>query len=139
MSPKIFFYLLHLLPLAVFGQTAVQNYTRPGFAWVEQGKLYNDGYLQPLDWKVIFGQPVYKEPLSLTGMIRRNDNKMGASGTGGVVYTGADDVFAYAHYGRTGKLIWRTSPIANNMMATRWSLANISLFRHASLSQFQTN
>jgi hypothetical protein len=84
-------------------------------------------------WKEAFGQSLYNEPISLKGMIRRDDNKMGASATGGLVYTGGDDVFAYAHYGRTGKLIWRTSPIANNMMATRWSLANFNLFRRASL------
>jgi len=66
-------------------------------------------------------------------MIGPDKNKMGASATGGVVYTGSEDIFAYTHYGRTGKLIWRTSPIANNMMATRWSLANINIFRRASL------
>jgi len=70
----------------------------------------------------------YSEPLSLISMIRHNEDKMGVSAAGGVMYTGGDDVFAYAHYGRTGKLIWRTSPIANNMMATRWSLANLSIF-----------
>jgi hypothetical protein len=88
----------------------------------------------PLAWKGAFGQPVFSEPPSLTSMILRDDNKMGASTPGGVVYTGSDDVFAYAHYGRAGKLIWRTSPAANNMMATRWSLANFNIFRRASLS-----
>jgi hypothetical protein len=97
---------------------------------------YGDDYSRPLGWKETFGQPIYREPISLKGMIRRDDNKMGASATGGLVYTGGDDVFAYAHYGRTGKLIWRTSPspIANNMMATRWSLANFNIFRRASLT-----
>ena len=94
---------------------------------------YSDDYSRPLAWNESFEQPVYREPLSLTSMIRRGDNKMGASRIGGVVYTGSDDVFAYAHYGRTGNLIWRTSPIANNMMATRWSLANFNIFRRASL------
>jgi hypothetical protein len=100
-----------------------------------------DQYPQPLGWKEPFGQVVYSEPITLKGMIRRDGNKMGASATGGLVYTGGDDAFAYAHYGRTGKLIWRTSPspIANNMMATRWSLANFSIFRKAPLFQFQTN
>ena len=96
---------------------------------------YGDVYSQPLGWKETFGQPVYREPISIKGMIRRDDNIMGASATGGLVYTGGDDVFAYAHYGRTGKLIWRTSPgpTTNNMMATRWSLANFNIFRRASL------
>jgi hypothetical protein len=79
------------------------------------------------------GQPVYSEPISLKGMIRRDDDKMGASATGRLVYTGGNDAFVYANYGRTGKLIWRTNPIANNMMATRWSLANFNIFRRASL------
>jgi hypothetical protein len=94
---------------------------------------YGDDYSLPLGWRENFGQPVYREPLSFKGMIRRDDNKMGTSSTGSLVYTGGDDVFAYAHYGRTGKLIWRTSPTANNMMATRWSLANFNIFRRALL------
>ena len=100
---------------------------------------YGDNYSLPLGSRETFRQPVHSEPISLRGMIRRGDNKMGASATGAVVYTGTDDVFAYAHYGRTGKLIWRTSPIANNMMATRWSLANFDLFRKASLPSIRTN
>ncbi len=80
-----------------------------------------------------FGQHIYSEPLSVISVIRHNGNRMGVSAAGGVIYTGHDDVFAYAHYGRTGKLIWRTSPIANNMMATRWSLANFNIFRRPSL------
>ena len=101
----------------------------------EEFPQYGDDYSRPLGWKEAFGQLVYREPISIKGMIRHDDNKMGASATGGLVYVGGDDVFAYAHYGRTGKLIWRTSPspIAYNMMATRWSLANFNIFRRASL------
>jgi hypothetical protein len=99
----------------------------------EEFAPYGDDYSRPPGWKETFGQPVYREPISLEEVIRRDDNKMGASATGGLVFTGGDDVFAYAHYGRTGKLIWRTSPISNNMMATRWSLANFDIFRRASL------
>jgi hypothetical protein len=94
---------------------------------------YGDDYFHSLGWKETFERPVYSEPISLKGMIRRVDNRMGASATGALVYTGGDDVFAYAHYGRTGKLIWRASPLANNMMATRWSVANFNIFRRASL------
>ena len=102
---------------------------------------YGDDYSRPLGWKETFGRPIYREPISLKVMIGHDDNKMGASATGGLVYTGSDDVFAYAHYGRTGKLIWRTSPgpIANNMMATRWSLANFNIFRRASSPSIWTN
>jgi hypothetical protein len=97
--------------------------------WDEEWVLQNgEDFSWPPDQKEALGQQVYKEPLSLISMIRHDVNKMGVSATGGVIYTGGDDVFAYAHYGRTGKLIWRTSAIANNMMATRWSLANLSIF-----------
>jgi hypothetical protein len=97
---------------------------------------YGGDYSRPKGWREAFRQPVYREPISLKGMIRSDGNIMGASAAGVLVYTGGDDVFAYAHYGRTGKLIWRTSPssIAYNMMATRWSLANFNLFRRGSLS-----
>jgi outer membrane protein assembly factor BamB len=147
-----------LLPFAVFGQVAVtQNYPRfeyspfgqaslegkpgneltvsPAPTWRGEGNFrrYGEDFPLPLTQNEMFGQAVYSEPLSLTSIGRSDVNKMGVSATGGVIYTGTDDVFAYAHYGRTGKLIWRTSPIANNMMATRWSLANFSIFGRATL------
>jgi hypothetical protein len=93
---------------------------------------HGDAFSRPLDPKEDFGQRVYREPLSLISAIRHDNNQMDVSAAGGVFYTGGDDVFAYAHYGRTGKIIWRTSPIANNMMATRWSLANFNIFRRFS-------
>jgi|SRR5579863_4360460 len=166
MSRKFVLILYYLLPCAVFGQAVVPpNYPRSdsvpaglnyypantsialGQPHIPAGRVfvfdafsqYGDNYSVPLGSREAFQQPVHSEPISLRGMIRRGDNKMGASATGAVVYTGMDDVFAYAHYGRTGKLIWRTSPIANNMMATRWSLANFDLFRKASLPSIQTN
>jgi hypothetical protein len=162
MSPKFVTVLYYLLPFAAFGQTVVTSY-RPlakptpfGLIYSPENNVfvagslrfpatsnylydkegfpqYGDDYSRPPGWKETFGQPVYSRPISLKGMIRSDDNKMGASATGGLIYTGGDDVFAYAHYGRTGKLIWRTSPIANNMMATRWSLANFNIFRRALL------
>ena len=108
----------------------------PGFVPVGQAKeVFFDAedFTRPLSGEETVGQPVYSEPLSLASMIGHGKNKMGASATGGVVYTGTDDVFAYAHYGRTGKLIWRTSPVANNMMATRWSLATLPIFRQSAM------
>jgi hypothetical protein len=98
--------------------------------WAHQ---YGEGLSWPLDPKEDFGQRVYREPLSLISAIRHDKNQMDVSAAGGVFYTGGDDVFAYAHYGRTGKIIWRTSPIANNMMATRWSLVNLNIFRRTSV------
>jgi len=102
-------------------------------------RQYDESLSWSLDHKEVFGQLVYRESLSLSTMIRHDGKKVGVSAAGGLVYMGSDDVFAYAHYGRTGKLIWRTSPIANNMMATRWSLANLSIFRRTALSPFQVN
>jgi hypothetical protein len=147
MSPKLVLILYYLLPFAVFGQTVEIPYrpvaeTTPfGLVYYPDNNVIVPGTLHfpaadysrlPV-WKETFGQQVYREPLSLTSMIRRSGNKMGASKTGDVVYTGSDDIFAYSHYGRTGKLIWRTSAIANNMVATRWSLANFNIFRRSSL------
>ncbi len=128
MSPKFVLILYYLLPFAVFGQAAVT----PSHSKVESDPFGSINYLEnkqdvqgnPHFPAVnvnfpFFGQLVYREPLSLTSMIHKKDSKMGVSAHGGLIYTGGDDVFAYAHYGRTGKLIWRTNPIANNMMATR--------------------
>jgi len=141
MSPKFVLILYYLVPFAVLGQTVLtpnpivesvpfglkhspENNVAPGSLYFPAA--WNFVYDS---WNNAFGQPVYTESLSLTSMIRRDDNKTGASAIGGVIYAGSDDVFAFTHYGRTGKLIWRTSPIANNMMATRWSLANFAIFR----------
>jgi hypothetical protein len=140
MSPKFILLIYYLLPFAVFGQTAVTPYypiaeSAPvGLVYYPEYNVVIPGSAHfPAAWQEEFRQPVYNEPLSLTSMILRDDSKMSASVTGAVVYTGGDDVFAYGHYGRTGKLIWRTSPIANNMMATRWSLANFNIFRRVAL------
>jgi hypothetical protein len=139
-SSKFFLTICYFLPFAVSSQTTVTPHNLKTqsalvrLVYYPEKKVIAPGGLRfSTAWKEAFGQSLYNEPISLKGMIRRDDNKMGASATGGLVYTGGDDVFAYAHYGRTGKLIWRTSPIANNMMATRWSLANFNLFRRASL------
>jgi hypothetical protein len=145
MLPKFVLILYYLLPFSMFGQAVVapnypgdkvvpstSGYYLENTAVVPWRLHFRDDNSWPLGWKETYGQ-VYREPLSLKGLIRHDNNKMGASATGGLVYTGGDDVFAYAHYGRTGKLIWRTSPISNNMMATRWTLANFDIFRRAAL------
>jgi hypothetical protein len=148
-ASKLVLILYYLLPFAVLSQTTVTQYnpvnqsTPVGLVYYPEKNVIVPGDLRVsavsnfvfdrVAWKATFGQPVYNEPISLKGLIRRDDNKMGASATGGLVYTGRDDVFAYAHYGRAGKLIWRTRPVANNMMATRWSLANFNIFRGVSL------
>jgi len=158
MSPKFVLALYYLLPFAVFGQVVITpNYPKVDsglFRWVSypENKLtvpgsphfpatlnfaYDSYEHEDFSWprarQEAFGRPVYSEPLSLTSMIRPEENKAGVSAAGALICTGGDDVFAYAHYGRTGKLIWRTSPIANNMMATRWSLANFSIFQRNGL------
>jgi hypothetical protein len=158
MLPKFLFITCYLLPLAIFGQDATApNYPVAGSLRPER-VLDPAGYLNlsatasfPETWgfladshenfidKALFGQAVYREPITLLSMTRSGKNRMGVSATGGLVYTGTDNIFAYAHYGRTGKLIWRTSPVISNMMATRWSLANVSIFRKNASSQFQAN
>jgi len=158
MPVKFLFVLYCVIPLITFGQEA----TAPNYPIAESPRLERvldpAGYFnlpaivpfpdtwgfsvdsrEPFTGKAVFGQSVYREPVSLISMMRPRENRMGVSATGALIYTGADDVFAYAHFGRTGKLIWRTSPIANDMMATRWSLANVSIFRKTAPSQFQAN
>jgi hypothetical protein len=158
MLPKFLFIAYCLLPFTIFGQDATApTYPITGSPRLERA-LDPAGYLnlpatapfpdtwrfsadsrEPFTGKAVFGQSVYREPISLISMTRSGENRMGVSATGALIYTGTDDVFAYAHYGRTGKLIWRTSPIVNNMMATRWSLANVSIFQKNAPSQFQAN
>lgn len=140
MLPKFGLILYFLLPFAMFGQAVVT----PNYQMAESapfGRIYNpeNSLFGPLDHKEFFGQLIYREPLSLISVIRPGDNKTGVSRAGGLIFAGTDDVFAYAHYGRTGKLIWRTSPIANNMMATRWSLANLPIFQRTAFSRFPVN
>ena len=102
MSPKFVLILCCLLPLAVLGQTTtivtpynpITQSVPVGLVYYPEKNVIAPGGLRfSTAWKEAFGQSLYNEPISLKGMIRRDDNKMGASATGGLVYTGGDDVF----------------------------------------------
>jgi hypothetical protein len=157
MSPKFVLILYYLLPFAVFGQARATrafpiidsaplgranilpvSKSAPGWLSESISGNYTETLPRPFDEQKSFEQPAYREPISIATFFRPEGNKMEVSAAGGVIYTERDDVFAYTHYGRTGKLIWRTSPIANNIMATRWSLANFSIFRRTALTSISS-
>ncbi len=63
-----------------------------------------------------FGARVYGPRMALATLTQAYGNALGVSVVGGVVYAESDDQFAYAVNARTGRLIWRTSPVGNSLM-----------------------
>ncbi len=51
-------------------------------------------------------------------------NSLGVSMVKGVVYAESDDMFVYAVNAQTGKLIWRVSPVGNNLMGNPLVIGN---------------
>jgi outer membrane protein assembly factor BamB len=86
--------------------------------WLKEGVSwkYAEARSWPLEQKDAFGEQVYGEALSLSTITQSYANAVGVTAVGGVIYAESDDMFAYALNAKTGKLIWRTSPISNNLM-----------------------
>ena len=72
----------------------------------------------PLERKVSFDNQVYGERRGPSTQTQFYGNAVGVSVVNGIVYAESDDQFAYAVNARTGKLIWRTSPVGNTLMGT---------------------
>lgn len=86
--------------------------------WLKTGVTWNyaEARAWPLSNKSAFAQRAYGERAAPPVQTQHLGNALGVSAVDGVIYAESDDMFAYAINARTGKLIWRTSPIANNMM-----------------------
>lgn len=87
-------------------------------AWVRRGVRWNfpEARAWPLDTKRPFGARIYGVKEALPVQTQSYGNALGVSVVGGVVYAESDDSFAYAVNARTGRLIWRASPVGNNLM-----------------------
>ena len=97
---------------AAFGvSTSAPDWIKSGVSWKHPGARS-----WPLEEKKAFGTEVYGEALALSTITQSYGNAVGVAAVKGVIYAESDDMFAYAINAKTGKLIWRTSPIGNNLM-----------------------
>ena len=92
--------------------------TRAMPAWLKHGVSwrYAEARAWPLARREPFGARVYGPRMALATLTQAYGNALGVSVVGGVVYAESDDQFAYAVNARTGRLIWRTSPVGNSLM-----------------------
>ena len=86
--------------------------------WFRDGVFwrYAEARAWPLEQKHPFGTKTYGETEAGAVQTQFYGNALGVSVVGGIVYAESDDMFAYALNARTGQLIWRTSPVGNNLM-----------------------
>ncbi|MEJ2633298.1 MAG: PQQ-binding-like beta-propeller repeat protein [Acidihalobacter sp.] len=86
--------------------------------WLRQGVGWNfaEARAWPLSDKIPFGNGVYGEREALPVQTQFMGNALGVTAVDGTIYGESDDMFAYAVNARTGQLIWRTSPVQNNLM-----------------------
>jgi len=89
-------------------------------AWLRQGVEWNfaEARAWPLQQKESFDNAVYGARRGPSTQTQFYGNAVGVSVARGIVYAESDDQFAYAVNARTGKLIWRTSPVGNTLMGT---------------------
>lgn len=89
-------------------------------AWLSHGVEWKfaEARSWPLDRKEAFDNQVYGERRGPSTQTQFYGNAVGVSIANGIVYAESDDQFAYAVNARTGKLIWRTSPVGNTLMGT---------------------
>ncbi len=87
-------------------------------AWFRDGVFwrYAEARAWPLERPHPFGTKTYGETEAGAVQTQFYGNALGVSVVGGIVYAESDDMFAYALNARTGQLIWRTSPVGNNLM-----------------------
>ena len=87
-------------------------------AWVRAGVRWNfpEARAWPLQDKHPYGEKVDGLKEALPVQTQFYGNALGVSMVRGVVYAESDDMFAYAINAKTGRLIWRTSPVANTLM-----------------------
>lgn len=117
-------------------------------AWIRNGVRWDfpEARAWPLADKKPFGARVYGVKEALPVQTQFYGNALGVSMVGGVVYAESDDMFAYAVNAQTGRLIWRSSPVGNNLMgnpliadhhvylsagSVSFNFANVVRFAHA--------
>jgi len=88
--------------------------------WLNDGVSwkFKEARAWPLDDDNVFGSEVGGASRGLATMTQYYGNALNVAAVDGVIYAESDDMFAYALNAKTGKLIWRTSPVGNNLMGT---------------------
>jgi polyvinyl alcohol dehydrogenase (cytochrome) len=86
-------------------------------AWIRAGVSWQ--FAEARAWPLAnkpFASDAIGEASSDTTMTQWMGNALGAIAVDGIVYAQSSDQFVYAVNARTGKLIWRTSPVATTFM-----------------------
>lgn len=94
--------------------------------WLKEGVSWS--YAEARAWdlkKEPYSSQAIGEASGDTTMTQWMGNAVGVSVVAGVVYAQSDDQFVYAVNARTGKLIWRTSPVATTFMGQPIVLGDI--------------
>jgi len=116
-------------------------------AWIRHGVRWDfpEARAWPLTDKRPLGARIYGIKEALPVQTQFYGNALGVSVVAGVVYAESDDMFAYAVNARTGHLIWRASPVGNNLMgnplvvdhrvylsagSVSFNFANVTLYAH---------
>lgn len=91
---------------------------KEGLEWLHEGVSwkYAEARAWPLSEEKPFNQEVFGTMRALTGITQFYGNALGVTVVDGIVYAESDDFFIYALNAKTGKLIWRYSPIGNTFM-----------------------
>lgn len=116
--------------LYAYGNTernaAVAKVPNSAPAWVREGVSWQ--YAEARSWPLAnkpFASEAIGEASGDTTMTQWMGNALGVTAVDGVVYAQSDDQFIYAVNARTGKLIWRTSPVGSTFMGQPLVLGNI--------------
>ena len=93
--------------------------------WIKNGVswLFPEARAWPLA-NPPFGSKTYGAAEASVTQTQFYGNALGPSVVDGVVYAESDDMFAYAVNAKTGKLIWRASPVGNNLMGNPLVVGN---------------
>lgn len=86
-------------------------------AWVKEGVSWQ--FAEARAWPLgnpPFASAAIGEASSDTTMTQWMGNTLGVTAVDGMVYAQSDDQFIYALNARTGKLVWRTSPVGTTWM-----------------------
>jgi polyvinyl alcohol dehydrogenase (cytochrome) len=86
-------------------------------AWVREGVSWQ--FAEARAWALAnkpYASDAIGEASGDTTMTQWMGNALGVTAVDGIVYAQSDDQFVYALNARTGKLIWRTSPVGTTFM-----------------------
>ena len=116
--------------LYAYGNTernaAAFNAPDNALAWVKEGVSWK--FAEARAWPLAnkpYASDAIGEASGDTTMTQWMGNALGVTAVDGIVYGQSDDQFVYALNARTGKLIWRTSPVGSTFMGQPLVQGNI--------------